>query len=565
MSYAPFYEHGSLLGDDNGSIIHNLFQTDLITENPERKIDSHRPLHRQEDSRSERVFELYRMADSAVTLCDDEDLGSICIKNTSKRAVARFPTSAKMILANWWSKHANFPYPTDHEKELLSNLSGLSRAQVGQWFANARKRGKRPSTLQQQAHQGDSGQPKLPHMGSLHPFERWLTLGLEFEAAPRSAIIEAVTLKNDPKGTRKFRTPAVRVEHNECNTNWQYFRAGTSSISSMEIRSYAANGSVDAEQQCLDSFTSVHRLDRRNVSIARKARSIHQNSKSERNSRTSQKFPCTFCEAGFSRKHEWQRHEKSCHLPVEKWTCTPHGGTVVDHDTCDVTCAFCTETDPSPEHLQTHGYTACAQRPLSERTFYRKDHLRQHLRLTHRVTKWCKAMESWKTQPEVFRSRCGFCDLQFETWQTRVDHLADHFVAGCSMEEWSGDWGFDPEVSAILDNAKLPQSLGNKTTANMPLFENFANWQRQLEGSSFSQSTSITDSLPGPYFGASASSFALGSLTEDLGTEPFSALEPNDRPLDDPMDFQFPDSSEVDDFWADPSLCEDEYFMRFTH
>ena len=414
----------------------------------------------------------------------------------------------------------------------------------------------------QQARQGENGKLNLPHMGALHPFERWLTLGPEYEAAPISAILEAVRLKNDRDTIRKSKRPAVREERHGCNTNWQYFRAGTSSISSMEIRSYAANQSVDAEQQCLDSFASVRRLDRRNISVARRARSTHQHSES--GSRSSHSFPCTFCEAVFKRKHEWQRHEKSCHIPLEKWTCTPHGGTVVDHDTCDVTCAFCTEPDPTPEHLQTHGYTACAQRPISERTFYRKDHLRQHLRLTHRVTKWCKAMESWKTQPEILRSRCGFCAMQLETWQSRVDHLADHFMEGISMDQWLGDWGFEPDIQAILENARLPQSLPRKLSANEALLQSFVNYQPQHVVGSFKQSTSITEDDPAPYFGASELSIPLGSMPEDWGTEPFSAYEVVEEGTDDLIDFELSEPNEAIDFWANPLPWEDDSFMTFT-
>lgn len=457
-------------------------------------------------------------------------------KRHSAKTASRLPRSAKMVLAEWLSRHSQFPYPTDKEKEHLCEMSGLSRMQVNHWFANARKRGKRPPEPAPEPSRPTSSttsQPKLPYMGGLHPFERWLSLGVEYEVAPVSAIVEEINRRNAQHDQlRPSCKASVRVEEFGRSTNWQYFRTGTSSISSMEIRSYAANQSVDVEQQCLDTFAYLKRLDRRNGSTARRPRSQQQQQqpKSECEISTTttpqhhhQPFPCTFCEASFKRKHEWQRHEKSCHLPLEKWTCTPHGGTVVDHATCEVICAFCPEVEPSPEHLQTHGYTACAQRPVAERTFYRKDHLRQHLRLTHGVTKWVEAMESWKTQPEVVRSRCGFCSAWLDTWQARVDHLADHFVTGLSIDQWVGDWGFDPEVAMMLENATIPRSAYNEIPDHQ-------------------------DVVDGSYCGDQQMSVVLGSLTEDWGTETLSVFPWDEGTVDNLMDLQFQTSHETPDF-----------------
>lgn len=53
-------------------------------------------------------------------------------------------------------------------------------------------------------------------------------------------------------------------------------------------------------------------------------------------------------------------------------------------------------------------------------------------------------------------SRCGFCNSNLTTWQARVQHLADHFESGAQMEDWEGDWGFEPEIMACLGRATLP-------------------------------------------------------------------------------------------------------------
>jgi hypothetical protein len=38
----------------------------------------------------------------------------------------------------------------------------------------------------------------------------------------------------------------------------------------------------------------------------------------------------------------------------------------------------------------------------------------------------------------------------------RVEHLAKHFKSGQSMADWKGDWGFEEEVLAIVENGMPP-------------------------------------------------------------------------------------------------------------
>jgi hypothetical protein len=121
-----------------------------------------------------------------------------------------------------------------------------------------------------------------------------------------------------------------------------------------------------------------------------------------------------------------------------------------------MSCVFCGEANPDEAHVDSHNYSACQERTMSERTFYRKDHLRQHLKLVHnaKFTSW--SMEQWKaTTPEI-RSRCGFCDAILDTWSVRVDHLAEHFKKGKSMADWKGGWGFEAPVLDMVENSIPP-------------------------------------------------------------------------------------------------------------
>lgn len=92
-------------------------------------------------------------------------------------------------------------------------------------------------------------------------------------------------------------------------------------------------------------------------------------------------FQCTFCTDRFKTKYDWQRHEKSLHLSLDKWICAPLGEVIVDKSTGKRKCVYCDELEPDEEHLATHNHSGCQERGFESRTFYRKDHLRQHLRL----------------------------------------------------------------------------------------------------------------------------------------------------------------------------------------
>lgn len=57
-------------------------------------------------------------------------------------AAARFPQAAIRILKNWIVQHIDHPYPTDEEKEVLKQETGLTIGQISNWMANTRRRQK---------------------------------------------------------------------------------------------------------------------------------------------------------------------------------------------------------------------------------------------------------------------------------------------------------------------------------------------------------------------------------------------------------------------------------------
>ncbi|KAJ6191395.1 hypothetical protein N7519_001416 [Penicillium mononematosum] len=196
-------------------------------------------------------------------------------------------------------------------------------------------------------------------------------------------------------------------------------------------------------------------MDRKERRRRRKP-SVPVNTLAHSKAKSARPYQCTFCTDSFPAKYDWQRHEKSMHLILDKWTCSPQGGAFEQNGIA--LCVFCLAANPDDEHLETHNFISCQEKTVQERTFYRKDHLNQHLRLMHNA-KFQPCMEKWQSSITDIKSRCGFCGSIFQTWKDRVDHLAGHFKNGASMAQWQGDWGFDPQIQARVENAIPPYMI----------------------------------------------------------------------------------------------------------
>ncbi|KAF2092406.1 hypothetical protein NA57DRAFT_82373 [Rhizodiscina lignyota] len=106
-----------------------------------------------------------------------------------------------------------------------------------------------------------------------------------------------------------------------------------------------------------------------------------------------------------------------------------------------LTCAFCGKVIEVPygtpkdrigseEHLiKEHKYLPCFDKPLSERSFTRKDKLKQHLQQVHKqYTPLTDEQEVWvwPTNESALFS-CMFCEAEGMTWAQRMEHVAAHF------------------------------------------------------------------------------------------------------------------------------------------
>jgi hypothetical protein len=371
------------------------------------------------------------------------------------KAGARFSRESVKILKNWLSTHSKHPYPNEEEKEMLQKQTGLSKTQITNWLANTRRRNKNAVShrstspgVRSWANPIDIPQRRgtPASFENMNPLQRWAHSPPENEPASVTAIANAIkSTSSISSGLNSPYSANFTDDGSGRSLCDSAISSANTSHSSTSVYSFGSRGSFGS------AGSSIPRGRRR-----RRRKALTTTGNHPHQSGPPKTYQCTFCTETFRTKHDWQRHEKSLHLSLERWVCSPNGAQAFNPENGQMSCVFCGEANPDEAHVDSHNYSACQERTMSERTFYRKDHLRQHLKLVHnaKFTSW--SMEQWKaTTPEI-RSRCGFCDAILDTWSVRVDHLAEHFKKGKSMADWKGGWGFEAPVLDMVENSIPP-------------------------------------------------------------------------------------------------------------
>ncbi|KAI1369707.1 hypothetical protein F5Y08DRAFT_292730 [Xylaria arbuscula] len=385
----------------------------------------------------------------------------------------RFSRESVRILKNWVVTHSHHPYPTDEERESLQKITGLNKTQITNWLANARRRGKIQPTRATSPHIGRGyaqaidvpqrrGTPGL--FENMNPLQRWANSPPENEPASVTAIARAVSASGSYSAT----SGSGRTSPNVWNTSDDGSArslCNQSSASSLGT-SHSSGGSFASAFSGQSRGSSIPSFVRSNRGRRRRRRAPPKRVE-EQLTQPLKTFQCTFCTETFRTKHDWQRHEKSLHLSLERWICSPDGPRVVNSDN-KLSCVFCGLENPDDAHVESHNFSGCTERTQEERTFYRKDHLRQHLRLVHDVKFLPWTMDKWRVTSPAIRSRCGFCGVVLDSWTTRVDHLAEHFKTGNTMADWKGDWGFDTPVLEMVENSIPPYLIHDERQSPLP-------------------------------------------------------------------------------------------------
>lgn len=291
-----------------------------------------------------------------------------------------------------------------------------------------------------------SGPVFIPNASSLDPMERWRNSPPEEEPALIPDIIDA--LKTAPE-------PPEKPSGSRGNNAFRDYRHAVSTTSGESSAS-----SRDSQQSGRSSSSGRGRF-----------RAGKNTRKKQNNTNVLRRYCCTFCCDKFKSKYDWARHEKSLHVTLEAWYCAPFG-TTIPSTPGETLCAFCGITNPTQAHINTHEPTACEtpSSPGTRRSFRRKDHLVQHLRLVHNITAPIipPSLESWKVGHSSIPCRCGFCSKSLSTWDQRTEHLADHFRRGLTMSSWTGEHDFPPDFAALVANALPPYLIASESHSCIP-------------------------------------------------------------------------------------------------
>ncbi|KAJ5666038.1 uncharacterized protein N7477_008486 [Penicillium maclennaniae] len=378
----------------------------------------------------------------------------------------------------------NFPVPT------ANSITGLPRRRSRHLIRSSRSSAS-PLVV---PHQADN---------DLSPMQRWQESPPEDEPASKSAIMSALrsskreNMKTVSHGAFSgYRRPASLASSNSDTSfsSHQSFRS---------TRSEASSATQDSQKTHCRNQHRIRKLG---------------NKRTATKDATNRPFCCTFCCDKFKSKYDWVRHEKSLHLNLEVWVCAPHGGSPISPLTGRQHCVFCYCLEPSLEHLDEHKYDSCSR---TRRTFRRKDHLVQHLRLAHRLDT-LPVLDEWKTDSVQVTSRCGFCDHRLESWEERVEHLAVHFKKGLTMRHWHGDHEFEPSIAAQVINAVPPYLLASESISMVPFSatnfnskDHFAQISSRADGANTRVEGSLKES---EFQGRDKSTAMLASSLEQLQT-----------------------------------------------
>jgi len=372
----------------------------------------------------------------------------------------RLSRDSVRILKNWLSTHSRHPYPSEDEKMMLQKQTGLNKTQITNWLANARRRGKIMAPRSTSPGLRNWSSPiDIPQrhgtpapLENMNPLQRWQHSPPENEPASVAAIARAVTASASTLSSGLNSPYSANFTDDGSGRSLCAASSASSVNTSQSSGKSFASAYSHASRGSLGSFGSLNRGRRR------RRRKVSSKRPDEKTSLATplKTFQCTFCTETFRTKHDWQRHEKSLHLSLERWVCAPEGPRALNPENNQICCVFCGQAHPDDAHIENHNHSACQERVSEERTFYRKDHLRQHLKLVHGVKFVNWSMENWKLATPEIRSRCGFCGIVMDSWTARMDHLAEHFKTGNTMAEWKGDWGFEAPVLEMVENSIPP-------------------------------------------------------------------------------------------------------------
>jgi hypothetical protein len=250
-----------------------------------------------------------------------------------------------------------------------------------------------------------------------------------------------------------------------------------------------------------------------------------QSSKCTRNSRSttttrgsSGKYKCTVgCRQSFSRIDVWKKHEAE-QIPREGWICCVPDPFWVEGRQI---CTYCGLQDPDSDHHATAKHPIpCKHRSMGRgRTFFRKEHLKNHLQKVHPAIPWHHFLDRghFEFEPQFPRLCCLCQNYSFSSFNNRFDHLITHFESDT-----------DPNDEHDVDSEPAPDNVQVRMENSLDQLETISSGAEPVLGrchqsteSTITQQMSICDHQK-PEQGAYQMSSRVG---EDYAVEPPTVSE----------------------------------------
>ncbi|KAL2783926.1 hypothetical protein BJX66DRAFT_330314 [Aspergillus keveii] len=350
-------------------------------------------------------------------------------------------------LREWFACNLGHPYPTKAEKIDLAEGTGMTRTQINNWFLNARRRQRHSENMRAQRNTiipHGSPIPTSP-LSMMTPLDRWRCSPPEDEPI----TISPAVLEKAFNDSFYSSDPTPGAESASFSTGCASSSiSGDSWIHSHPQSLYASSTPDSTASFCHsnDSHINFGSLSTKDGGFAQPQEPIITLPAAI----SKPSFQCTFCLREFKKKFDWKRHELSVHMPrLSSWVCSmplaPEQSRLIwrtGHE--EPQCTFCGHASPSESHFQSHEFEYCAQGPIGERIFGRKDHLWQHLGKFHGCRKWdgwTPDLASLRMTSDAINSRCGFCHVAMASWSEREQHMTEHFLQGLTMASWKGENG----------------------------------------------------------------------------------------------------------------------------
>jgi hypothetical protein len=361
------------------------------------------------------------------------------------------------VIKEWMLSNASSPYPSRDQLADLSISSGLSCRQVQVCLSNLRSRTK-PGTVTYPLHaivclmkETDhktchvSHAPSLPNVQTPyiellepHRFDHYLA-----SASDRSLWHGPETSMT----THVSNNPSLLLQcesHHSTSNNDASWLAAIEHQPDFPLGITAVGNKPRVTKALRRKGKRRHPPRDPCVSYERPiGHSPHGSSGNGSNPDSMKPYHCTVCPKSFKDIYAWKRHESGVHgFNSTRWICMLNDVAVFG-----IKCVFCSDIVDDIDHFDRHDMQVCVGKDKAERTFARKDLLKQHVQHVHLATANDYIRRGFEP-PEIWSEKecvslmdpaalwCGFCQRMLDSTTARMDHVAQHFRRGLDMASW---------------------------------------------------------------------------------------------------------------------------------